>query len=93
MYRSRKTKGSIAEERMPEPKAEIKPSKQKNLKTLWIAIIASFVLMGGSTDHPSGSQSPEHRPHPDPLPVRLRIVDRPVCPDLYRMENAMGREE
>ena len=36
-----------AEERMPEPKAEIKPSKQKNLKTLWIAIIASFVLMGG----------------------------------------------
>lgn len=47
MYRNRKTKGSIAEERMPEPKAEIKPSKQKNLKTLWIAIIASFVLMGG----------------------------------------------
>ena len=48
---------------------------------------------GRSADHPSGSQSPEHRPHPDPLPVRLRIVDRPVCPDLYRMENAMGREE
>lgn len=48
---------------------------------------------GRSADHPSGSQSPEHCPHPDPLPVRLRIVDRPVCPDLYRMENAMGREE
>ena len=48
---------------------------------------------GRSAYHPSGSQSPEHRPYPDPLPVRLRIVDRPVCPDLYRVENAMGREE
>ena len=49
MYRSRKATGSIAEERTPESKGEAKTPKpkQKNLKSLWIAIIASFVLMGG----------------------------------------------
>ena len=42
-----KSQGEYSRRENTEPTAEIKPPKQKNLKTLWITIIASFVLMGG----------------------------------------------